>query len=76
MQALAIPWLDEHTPLPATRGALGPDTEAPGLLAAGGQLSPARDIDRGDASDPRARHGAPAPGARGPSWEQPPESYE
>jgi leucyl/phenylalanyl-tRNA--protein transferase len=42
MQALAIPWLDEHTPLPATRGALGPDTEAPGLLAAGGQLSPAR----------------------------------
>jgi leucyl/phenylalanyl-tRNA--protein transferase len=42
MQALAIPWLDEHTPLPATRGALGPDTEAPGLLAAGGQLSTLR----------------------------------
>jgi leucyl/phenylalanyl-tRNA--protein transferase len=42
MQALAIPWLDEQTPLPATRAALGPDTEAPGLLAAGGQLSTQR----------------------------------
>ncbi len=42
MQALAIPWLDDHTPLPATRAALGPDTEAPGLLAAGGQLGTAR----------------------------------
>jgi leucyl/phenylalanyl-tRNA---protein transferase len=42
MQALAIPWLDDHTPLPATRAALGPDTEAPGLLAAGGQLGTRR----------------------------------
>ena len=42
MQALAIPWLDEHTPLPATRAALGPGTEAPGLLAAGGQLGTRR----------------------------------
>ena len=42
MQALAIPWLDDPTPLPATRAALGPDTEAPGLLAAGGQLGTRR----------------------------------
>lgn len=31
--------IDEHTPLPPTRFALGADSEAPGLLAVGGQLS-------------------------------------
>jgi leucyl/phenylalanyl-tRNA---protein transferase len=40
-----IPWLSEHddgTPFPPTALALGPDTEAPGLLAAGGSLTPRR----------------------------------
>jgi len=41
--AAMIPWLDEHTlDFPPTSQALGPDSEAPGLLAAGGDLSPAR----------------------------------
>ncbi|MBL8343588.1 MAG: leucyl/phenylalanyl-tRNA--protein transferase [Rubrivivax sp.] len=34
-----LTWLDEGTPLPATREALGPDSEAPGLVAAGGRLT-------------------------------------
>lgn len=42
MSALPIPWLDEHTPLPPARLALGHDSAAPGLLAAGGTLSVAR----------------------------------
>jgi len=38
-----IDWLDEASlAFPSTHLALGPDTEAPGLLAAGGDLSPAR----------------------------------
>ena len=38
-----IPWLDDpHTPLPDTRTALPPGSEVPGLLAAGGELSPER----------------------------------
>jgi len=38
-----ITWLHAPgDPLPDTRQALGPDSEAPGLLAAGGELSPAR----------------------------------
>ena len=38
-----IPWLQSETdPLPRTRLALGGETEAPGLLAAGGQLTPRR----------------------------------
>lgn len=38
-----IAWLhDELTPLPPTARALGPDSDAPGLLAAGGSLSVAR----------------------------------
>lgn len=37
-----IPWLDHDTPFPNTSEALGPDSEAPGLLAAGGGLSTAR----------------------------------
>jgi leucyl/phenylalanyl-tRNA---protein transferase len=42
MPDIAIFWLDEHKPLPATGAALGPGSEAPGLLAAGGELSVAR----------------------------------
>ena len=34
-----IEWLNEHDPFPETSQALGPDTDAPGLLAAGGGLS-------------------------------------
>ena len=39
-----IPWLgdDDSAPFPPTSQALGPDSEAPGLLAAGGGLSVAR----------------------------------
>lgn len=40
-----IPWLPDDSdsaPFPSTRLALGPDSEAPGLLCAGGQLSVAR----------------------------------
>ena len=40
---LPLPWLDnEHTPLPSPALALGADSPAPGLLAAGGQLTPER----------------------------------
>ena len=35
-------WIDDATPLPPTRFAMGPDSDAPGLLAAGGQLTPQR----------------------------------
>jgi leucyl/phenylalanyl-tRNA--protein transferase len=42
MADIAIPWLDDNMPLPATRAALGPASEAPGLLAAGGELSTER----------------------------------
>jgi len=37
-----IPWLEADAPFPDTANALGPETDAPGLLAAGGELSPAR----------------------------------
>lgn len=37
-----IPWLEPDTPFPDTATALGPETDAPGLLAAGADLSPAR----------------------------------
>jgi len=37
-----IPWLQPDTPFPDTSQALGPDSDAPGLLAAGHDLSPAR----------------------------------
>jgi leucyl/phenylalanyl-tRNA--protein transferase len=39
---MPLPWLHADTPLPPTTSALGPDSEAPGLLAAGGGLSVAR----------------------------------
>jgi len=35
-------WIDDDDPLPPTQAALGPDSDAPGLLAAGGSLSPQR----------------------------------
>lgn len=35
---MPIPWLQAHTPLPPTAQALGPDSDAAGLLAAGGGL--------------------------------------
>lgn len=37
-----LTWLDETTPLPSTAHALGPGSEAPGLVAAGGGIDPAR----------------------------------
>jgi leucyl/phenylalanyl-tRNA--protein transferase len=42
LRAMPIPWLDDLAPLPPTATALGPDTPAPGLVAAGGGLAPAR----------------------------------
>jgi leucyl/phenylalanyl-tRNA---protein transferase len=38
-------WIDESTPLPPTHLALGPDSDAPGLLAAGGRVTPQRLIE-------------------------------
>ena len=35
-------WIDDDTPLPPTSLALGPDSDAPGLLAAGGSVTPQR----------------------------------
>lgn len=35
-------WIDEKSPLPPTWLAFGTDTDAPGLLAAGGSVTPAR----------------------------------
>ena len=40
MQMLS--WIDDDDPLPPTRLALGADSDAPGLLAAGGRLTPQR----------------------------------
>lgn len=37
-----LTWIDDATPLPPTKRALGPDTDAPGLLAIGGSVNPAR----------------------------------
>ncbi len=35
-------WIDDSMPLPPPQAALGPDTEVPGLVAAGGHVSPRR----------------------------------
>lgn len=35
-------WIDDSMPLPPARAALGPETEVPGLVAAGGVLHPRR----------------------------------
>jgi leucyl/phenylalanyl-tRNA--protein transferase len=37
-----LQWIDDDQPLPPTGLALGPDSDAPGLLAAGGGLTPQR----------------------------------
>ncbi|MCA3252162.1 MAG: leucyl/phenylalanyl-tRNA--protein transferase [Pseudomonadota bacterium] len=37
-----LTWLEDDAPLPPTRLALGPDSDAPGLVAAGGRLDVAR----------------------------------
>jgi leucyl/phenylalanyl-tRNA--protein transferase len=37
-----LSWIDDGTPLPAADAALGLDSDAPGLLAAGGRVTPAR----------------------------------
>lgn len=39
---MQLPWLEDGTPLPPTWQALPPGSDAPGLLAAGGELSNAR----------------------------------
>ncbi|MBT9596519.1 MAG: leucyl/phenylalanyl-tRNA--protein transferase [Vitreoscilla sp.] len=39
---MQLPWLLDDTPFPPTAGAQGPDSGAPGLLAAGADLSPPR----------------------------------
>ena len=42
MPGTPLIWIDDNTPLPPTDQALGPDSEAPGLLAAGGSVTPQR----------------------------------
>jgi leucyl/phenylalanyl-tRNA---protein transferase len=37
-----LTWIDDHSPLPPASRALGPDSDAPGLVAAGGRVTPAR----------------------------------
>lgn len=37
-----LSWIDDHSPLPPVSQALGPDSDAPGLLAVGGTVHPAR----------------------------------
>jgi len=37
-----LAWIDEHAPLPAPSQALGADSDAPGLVAAGGRITVAR----------------------------------
>ena len=39
---MPLSWIDDHMPLPSTHLALGPDSDAPGLLAAGGTVTPQR----------------------------------
>ncbi len=42
MPGKPLTWIDDHQPLPPTHWALGADSEAPGLLAAGAQVTPQR----------------------------------
>jgi leucyl/phenylalanyl-tRNA--protein transferase len=37
-----LSWIDDSLPLPPANTALGPDSEAPGLVAAGGRVTPRR----------------------------------
>ena len=38
----SLHWIDDSSPLPPASVALGPETDVPGLVAAGGRLSPQR----------------------------------
>lgn len=42
MPGRQLTWIDDDEPLPPTSWALGPGSEAPGLLAAGGHVTPQR----------------------------------
>lgn len=42
MAAPGLTWIDDGGPLPPASAALGEDSDAPGLVAAGGQVTPAR----------------------------------
>ena len=42
MAGPTLTWMQDQDPLPPTRLALGPDSEAPGLLAAGARVTPQR----------------------------------
>ena len=42
MPGASLTWIDDTTSLPPTRLALGDDSDAPGLLAAGGRVTPQR----------------------------------
>ncbi len=42
MAGTTLTWIDDSSPLPPTHCALGPGSEAPGLLAAGGRVTPQR----------------------------------
>ena len=42
MAGTTLTWIHDHDALPPTRQALGPGSEAPGLLAAGGRVTPQR----------------------------------
>lgn len=42
MTGLTLHWIDDDTPLPPTALALGPQSDAPGLLAAGGRVTVVR----------------------------------
>ena len=42
MPGKPLTWIENHEPLPPTDWAQGPDSDAPGLLAAGGSITPQR----------------------------------
>ncbi len=78
-----LTWIDDTAPLPPARLALGPDSDAPGLVAAGGRVTPAaaggglpqghlplvRPRPAGALVEPRSAHGAA--GGRVPPLAQP-----
>ena len=37
-----LTWIDDTSPMPPATQALGPDSDAPGLVAAGGRVTPQR----------------------------------
>ena len=54
-----LAWIDELSPLPPARAALGPGSEAPGLVAAGGSVHPARLQEAYSQGHPPSRQGRP-----------------